>query len=671
MPEKTVKQWITIRGRHIPIFEGESKEDAINRLKEGAKKGRETTKMHAITNRVKKKEAFDKAAKKSHQKSQAFDSNPTERRKKAYEKAHEETQKAYKEYVDAKNGKVPAHFNFGEGAIKGNKNTGNKESNASGLEPSKELGQALYSGSKTGISQELNKLEEGTKVRFRVNGNTRTYTRKGKGFVNEYGQPETRTHVADLLSRSWKNGRDSTLAGFYENNLKITSPVKKQESAVKANPTEIKAASKPATAKPAVTEESIQKELSRTATRLASKGYNTPESIEKHIRELSSIRKNDLAKKMGIGGRGEEKIKAMVAKIHEQQQGGKKAEPAKSSYDVEKELDLGTKFDNGNALKSHLKSHGYKVHPAQRDPEDRDFVSYPFTAPNGDEGYVDMVRARGGGWEVDDVTNVTAHERRQKEKEKSWQDKDAETKAKQIANAEKQKAAAQEAQEPVYKNPVKAQEDMRERHEQRMIQEKEKAFANKNDSWEPKVGDRIGDVGYNQAENKLFNAPAGTVIEMNSRDGDYIGEYTKQEDGSWKGSQKYRSRYGNAPTVKTAKGFAMQVVGKDVKVMNVPEKKQEVSTVEPSRLFGNALWNQSNRDMTKELKGLEEGTQVSFRTAAGRRTWTRYGTGFVDDSGKTYSNMAVAGLLIGAWKHGGSSTLGQFYKDNLKLSKRN
>jgi len=37
-----VKQWITIKGRHIPIMEGETKADAIKRLKEGVKKGKET-----------------------------------------------------------------------------------------------------------------------------------------------------------------------------------------------------------------------------------------------------------------------------------------------------------------------------------------------------------------------------------------------------------------------------------------------------------------------------------------------------------------------------------------------------------------------------------------------------------------------------------------------------
>lgn len=31
MAEKEIKQWITINGQHVPIFEGESKQDAVNR----------------------------------------------------------------------------------------------------------------------------------------------------------------------------------------------------------------------------------------------------------------------------------------------------------------------------------------------------------------------------------------------------------------------------------------------------------------------------------------------------------------------------------------------------------------------------------------------------------------------------------------------------------------
>lgn len=42
MAERKVKAWITLKGgKHIPIFEGESKENVKNRLKEGAKKGKE------------------------------------------------------------------------------------------------------------------------------------------------------------------------------------------------------------------------------------------------------------------------------------------------------------------------------------------------------------------------------------------------------------------------------------------------------------------------------------------------------------------------------------------------------------------------------------------------------------------------------------------------------
>ena len=157
-------------------------------------------------------------------------------------------------------------------------------------------------------------------------------------------------------------------------------------------------------------------------------------------------------------------------------------------------------------------------------------------------------------------------------KEKSWQDKDAEVKAKQIARAEKQKAERNPDGAP-YKEDrndknVKALRSMAEKAETRKIVTDEQAFEGKQASWTPKTGDKISDVGYNEAQNKLYEAPVGTTFEMTSRDGDYVGEYTKQSDGSWKGSQKYKSGYKMPTTVYTPKGFAMNVVGKDIKVTN-------------------------------------------------------------------------------------------------------
>ena len=51
-----VKQWITIKGRHIPIFEGETKEDAIKRIKENTKKGPAIKKATVKKKPVPKKE---------------------------------------------------------------------------------------------------------------------------------------------------------------------------------------------------------------------------------------------------------------------------------------------------------------------------------------------------------------------------------------------------------------------------------------------------------------------------------------------------------------------------------------------------------------------------------------------------------------------------------------
>lgn len=72
-------------------------------------------------------------------------------------------------------------------------------------------------------------------------------------------------------------------------------------------------------------------------------------------------------------------------------------------------------------------------------------------------------------------------------------------------------------------------------------------------------------ISYSDAE-KAFNAPKGTVIEVSHHSsGDYVGEFTRTSDG-WAGSQKYRSEYKIPAKVTTAKGFAMQIAGTDIKV---------------------------------------------------------------------------------------------------------
>lgn len=302
--------------------------------------------------------------------------------------------------------------------------------------------------------------------------------------------------------------------------------------------------------------------------------------------------------------------------------------------------------------------------------------------------------------------NMSFKESDYSKENKTWQDKDAEVKVKQIANADKQKATAQEAQKPRYytnmdledeqfrkdalaemrryqrnwefydskekrnispngykelearikeiedyekklkgkngepkleydlggnllgkdgklaknmskqeledwqkevetktdrnKEKVKALRTMAEKADTRKIITGEKAFEGKQASWAPKTGDKINDVGHNEAQNKLYDAPTGTTFEMTSRDGDYVGEYTKQSDGSWKGSQKYKSGYKMPTTVYTPKGFAMNVVGKNIKVINdgsekkadwrdVDTKPQKSKKVNLSATYTNAM----------------------------------------------------------------------------------
>lgn len=93
-------------------------------------------------------------------------------------------------------------------------------------------------------------------------------------------------------------------------------------------------------------------------------------------------------------------------------------------------------------------------------------------------------------------------------------------------------------------------------------------------NWEPTAGQRFTNVSYEQAENELFNAPIGTVITMdNHNTGDYIGEYTRTERG-WQGSQQYRTNRQRPAFVTTARGFAMQVSGNDIRVLTVGRRRR-------------------------------------------------------------------------------------------------
>lgn len=62
MAEREIKQWITVNGKHIPIYEGESKDDAVKRMTtERAKKAAETAKAGEFksTSKIKISELHD------------------------------------------------------------------------------------------------------------------------------------------------------------------------------------------------------------------------------------------------------------------------------------------------------------------------------------------------------------------------------------------------------------------------------------------------------------------------------------------------------------------------------------------------------------------------------------------------------------------------------------
>ena len=60
MTERKISAWVTIKHHHIPIYEGETKQDVINRLKFGVKKGKETRPIPE-KDYIKKRDAAQKA----------------------------------------------------------------------------------------------------------------------------------------------------------------------------------------------------------------------------------------------------------------------------------------------------------------------------------------------------------------------------------------------------------------------------------------------------------------------------------------------------------------------------------------------------------------------------------------------------------------------------------
>jgi len=60
MTERKISAWITIKHHHIPIYEGETKQDVINRLKMGVRKGKDTRPIPE-KDYIKKRDAAEKA----------------------------------------------------------------------------------------------------------------------------------------------------------------------------------------------------------------------------------------------------------------------------------------------------------------------------------------------------------------------------------------------------------------------------------------------------------------------------------------------------------------------------------------------------------------------------------------------------------------------------------
>lgn len=157
--------------------------------------------------------------------------------------------------------------------------------------------------------------------------------------------------------------------------------------------------------------------------------------------------------------------------------------------------------------------------------------------------------------------------------------KDLDLKEKQIARNTAQKESLKNiSTSPALSNKSlarKASDNAADAKLRNELRQEMKDAAKGSQKWQPKVGDKISNAGYQKAKNELFNAPEGTVIQMSNHNlGDYIGEYTRTKDG-WVGSQQYKSNRRTPPVVTTADGFAMQIEGNDIKVLELSKKRKK------------------------------------------------------------------------------------------------
>lgn len=281
MAEREIERWVTSHGRRIPIFKGESKEDVAKRLKEGAQKGKESRPVSK-----EKKEKDVKAAQQEHRKASdewhkkynSYYKNPTPRRKAAEEKAGKALGEAGKNWTKAVKEKAIKSTKF-------NKTESKKAPAEDKKEPLSPRAQAENMN-----EQQLKDYikKNGLQTEFNIMKNKR----------NGYGQPNKirRDLVADHIAREEGRARRKA-AENAGNNLKKETP-------------------------------SNNDIAGRMSSKLAAKGIKSEKDIENHLRNLSSTRRNRIAKEMGIEGRGEDKIKEMTRRLAGGP-GDRKAEPAK------------------------------------------------------------------------------------------------------------------------------------------------------------------------------------------------------------------------------------------------------------------------------------------------------------------------------------------------------
>ena len=426
-PEREIERWVTSRGRRIPIYKGESKEDVVNRMKEsfkaGAKKGKEN-RPETDKSVFDKHQKVKKAVEKRHRKFLNMENNPTERRKQAYIKANAEEAVAREDARKSleKNRIEKVSFKKGAEPKKSLKTASDKPNNKS----FDNLYGEAHNVAKAKLAKEygtddVSKIEKrAVKEGRRFNDNGEEITKKEKYTPTHY----TKSELEDAQFRK------DALAEMkrYERNWSFYSAKEKRN----------------------ISPEGIKGLRDRIKEIENYEKHNSKANVDKDIYE--NARK--------AGKMSEQSAENLEKRRDWLMTQNPTPENAAEYMAINKELKSRNRVDE-----EALRNYGYDPRDSTGDPTviNADGKSYYKIGADKWKEHSSSGRVLSSSISskqlADKLENAKDVKVMPSEKNKSWQDKDEEVKAKQIANSEKQKAERNKWKAPsknklIYDSPM-------------------------------------------------------------------------------------------------------------------------------------------------------------------------------------------------------------------------